>query len=761
MSKQLLTITISSEELTNLEAYCQQTQRTKSDVISEYISSLKKRPRENLISEISKLSQELKQVKQEKRELETLLESTNQNLESFDQLANILSVRVLKNQAHFQGIIEAIPTPILVSDLDSSKIIYANHNASETFGFPLETLTKRSIWGCYNDILEGQKLAKIFQQNGEIRNYEICCCKADHSTFWAAVSLCLLELDEQRLIVTVLWNISDRKHIEIELQQAKEQLEAVLGAIPGYVSWVDNKGHYLGVNAYLADTFNLDPRDFVGQELGFMEGGKEFAIFIQKFIQSTACSASRVVEISIHGRTKSYLVVARKYKQNQETVLVGIDITEHQQAETALQQTNDQLKAVIDAVPGLVSWFDHEGYYLGINQHLADKFNLTVKTFIGQKLGFIEGSSQFSEFIYDLIASPHMRTSKVVEIIIQGELRYYLIDAQKYQQSQAVVCIGIDITEHKKAQLALRESEERFRSLVANIPGAIYRCQNDLNHTIKFISEAIFEISGYPAADFINNHIRTYNSIIHSEDLPTVASIVKQAISNHQSYSIEYRIIHQNGQIHWVYEQGRGVFNDLGELLYLDGAIFDITDKKQTQEALIIVEENYRSIFENALEGIFQSSPDGYYLRVNPAMARIYGYNSPDEMINDVTNIKEQIYVDNQGRDKFKQQLQENNVIKNWEYQVYRRDGMIIWVEEHTRVVRNREGTILYYEGIIQDITERKEKEVELNRQLEELRIEIDHQRREQDVAKITTSDYFQELKLELEQLRQENFFDD
>ncbi|BAU65030.1 putative PAS/PAC sensor protein [Stanieria sp. NIES-3757] len=175
---------------------------------------------------------------------------------------------------------------------------------------------------------------------------------------------------------------------------------------------------------------------------------------------------------------------------------------------------------------------------------------------------------------------------------------------------------------------------------------------------------------------------------------------------------------------------------------------------KEKNEALRITEENYRSIFENALEGIFQSSPDGRFISVNPAMARMYGYDSPEEMIANVTEISSQVYVNPEGREEFQRHLDKYGKVHNWEYQVYRQDGSIIWVEEDTRAVYDTTGTILYYEGIIQDITERKYKEEQIKRQLEELKIEIDQKKREQEVAKITQSDYFRELQEEAESLR-------
>jgi PAS domain S-box-containing protein len=296
--------------------------------------------------------------------------------------------------------------------------------------------------------------------------------------------------------------------------------------------------------------------------------------------------------------------------------------------EQELATTKEQLEAVLNAVPGSISWIDSGGIYIGVNRYLAENWNLSPDAFIGKDVGFLKGSSQLAEFMRQFLASSETAASQVIKVELNGAARYYLIAVQKYQQGTATVSVGIDITE-----------------------------------------------------------------------------------------------------------------------------------RKQAEEALRIAEANYRSIFENALEGIFQSTPDGHYIRVNPAMAYIHGYDSPEEMIATVTEIGTQIYVDPSDRDEFKRRLAEQGEVKHWEYQVYRKDGSILWVEEDTRAVRDTNGKLLYYEGIIQDITERKQQEEELRRQLQELRIEIDHQKREREVTQITQSDYFQELQKEVTELQLDEFW--
>jgi PAS domain S-box-containing protein len=183
-------------------------------------------------------------------------------------------------------------------------------------------------------------------------------------------------------------------------------------------------------------------------------------------------------------------------------------------------------------------------------------------------------------------------------------------------------------------------------------------------------------------------------------------------------------------------------------------ALCDITDRKQAEEALRLAEEKYRSIFENALEGIYQSTPDGRFLSVNPAMARIHGYDSPVAMMEGVTEIGDQIYVDPNTQAEFRRLIEEQGEITGFEYQVYRQDGDIIWVSESARAVRDASGQLLYYEGILEDVTQRKLEEAALKLQVKELRIEIDQTKRARQVAEITQSDYFLELQAEIENLQ-------
>ncbi|MEG4498883.1 ATP-binding protein [Microcoleus sp. F10-C6] len=136
--------------------------------------------------------------------------------------------------------------------------------------------------------------------------------------------------------------------------------------------------------------------------------------------------------------------------------------------------------------------------------------------------------------------------------------------------------------------------------------------------------------------------------------------------------------------------------------------------RQQFEKQLQAAEAKYRSIFKNSIHGIFQITPDGEYLSANPALAEIYGYNSTDELIGKLTNINQQVYIEPNRREEFVKIIGDRGSIADFESQVYRRDGSIIWISENARAICDENGNILYYEGTVEDITEYKRAEQEI-----------------------------------------------
>ncbi|WP_297085415.1 PAS domain S-box protein [Thermoleptolyngbya sp. C42_A2020_037] len=137
-------------------------------------------------------------------------------------------------------------------------------------------------------------------------------------------------------------------------------------------------------------------------------------------------------------------------------------------------------------------------------------------------------------------------------------------------------------------------------------------------------------------------------------------------------------------------------------------------EQARADAALQAAEAKYRGIFENAVEGIFQSTPDGQYLMVNPMLARLYGYESPADLMANLTNIEQQLYVDPQRRAEFVRLMQTEGTVQGFELEVYRKDGSIIWISESARALYDAAGNLIRFEGTVENITRRKRAELEL-----------------------------------------------
>ncbi len=179
-------------------------------------------------------------------------------------------------------------------------------------------------------------------------------------------------------------------------------------------------------------------------------------------------------------------------------------------------------------------------------------------------------------------------------------------------------------------------------------------------------------------------------------------------------YRTERRFQHTDGTEVWGRITVSAVRDEDGDPRFLIGMVEDITEHKAAGEALRAAEAKFRSIFENAVEGIFQTSPDGHYLAANPALARIYGYDTVRDLEQGLTDISSQLYVDPNRRGEFMRALEQHDEVRDFISQVYRKDGSTIWISENCRAVRDPTGTLLYFEGTVEDISDRKRFEDQL-----------------------------------------------
>ena len=247
-----------------------------------------------------------------------------------------------------------------------------------------------------------------------------------------------------------------------------------------------------------------------------------------------------------------------------------------------------------------------------------------------------------------------------------------------------------------------------LKTLLANVDGMVYRRRLDSGWTLEFVSPGCQRVTGYQPAELLLNRRIAYDDLTLPDDRLWVREAIRCAVAEFRCFDLEYRIVHADGGIRWVWERGTGVIDVEGRPVALEGLIQDITKRKSAETALREAERRYHGLFDNAIEGIFRTTVEGNYLDANPALAHIYGFGSPHELMASLRDIGRQLYVDPQRRDEFMRIVKARGSVTGFESQVYRKNGDVIWISENARVVIGEDGRPLAYEGTVEDITERR-----------------------------------------------------
>ncbi|MBS1159236.1 MAG: hypothetical protein H6R15_1655 [Proteobacteria bacterium] len=248
------------------------------------------------------------------------------------------------------------------------------------------------------------------------------------------------------------------------------------------------------------------------------------------------------------------------------------------------------------------------------------------------------------------------------------------------------------------------DSERVLQVLVHNLDGMVFRCAIDPHWTLHFVSDGSRELTGYCPDELEFNKVISLEEITHAEDRLRVRQTIGDAGRENGRYRVQYRIRHKDGSEKWVLERGAVVRDENGARV-LEGFIEDITEQLLSQRQLADAELRYRSIFEDSVIGMFQTSIDGHYLAANRALARLYGYDCPASLIAGLSDIANRLYVAPGRREEFKQRIRETGRVTDFESEVYCRDGSRIWIAENAHAVFGPAGEALYYEGTVEDVT--------------------------------------------------------
>lgn len=274
----------------------------------------------------------------------------------------------------------------------------------------------------------------------------------------------------------------------------------------------------------------------------------------------------------------------------------------------------------------------------------------------------------------------------------------------------------LDVTHRRRNEKKLRTREKSFRNLVSNVPGIVYRCEPDADWTMRFISDDVEEITGYPAEDFLGDGGRGYASVIVEEDREHVTEVINDALEERDTFEVEYRLRHRNGDVRWVFERGRALRDEDGQPRYLEGVIQDVTDRHEMQQRLRESEQRYRKLFENARVGMAELSFDEEWLSVNDELLKILGYEEEELLGSRCREITHPEDVEEDER--CAQKLIEAEAEYFTSEKRYRhRDGHWVWVRVTvSRIDTPRAGHEGYFVAIVEDVHQRRETERKLRR---------------------------------------------
>lgn len=329
--------------------------------------------------------------------------------------------------------------------------------------------------------------------------------------------------------------------------------------------------------------------------------------------------------------------------------------------------------------------------------------------FINQKISkFIHPASQdtFLFHLREVKASNKSLTCDIKLISRQKEEFYVRLlskaETDEEYGNRSVVRVSVsDHTSEIEAEIAKKESEEKFRQLAENSPVIIYRTSLQPSFRFDYISPAVFSISGYTPEEFYAEPSLRFK-IVHPDD----KKVFEKSEELVNGEPVVLRWIQKKGSTIWIEQRNVLISDNAGLPLVIEGTVRDITDQKTAEIALRSSEEKYRTIFEGAPLGIFRATKEGRYLEVNQSFAEMYGYSNPDEVVSEIFNISEQLYVDTLKRSEILANTSRDKVSK-FENIYKRKNGEIFYANLYQREISDENGNIII-EGMVEDITDSK-----------------------------------------------------
>ncbi len=391
---------------------------------------------------------------------------------------------------------------------------------------------------------------------------------------------------------------------------------------------------------------------------------------------------------------------------------IAVDIDDRKAADERLLSQAAALQAAANAIV----LTDNQGTILRVNPAFTQMTGYAADEAIGKNPRLLKSGKQDSAFYTNMWATITAGNAW------HGELTNRRKDGSLYTEEMTIapvrseagaishyVAIKQDITQRKLAERALQDAEQKYRRIFENTVVGIF--QTTLEGEFLSVNPALALGAGYDSPEDFLGHVHSTAQLYVGQkcrdelrDLVRTQRVVKD---------FEAELKAKDGSKRWVSIDVGATPDREGTNFHLEGTVQDITQRKRAEEALHTAEQKYRSIFENAVLGIFQTTLEGEFLSVNPALARMAGYDSPEDFCASVP-CTAQLYIDPKRREQLRELIVAQKLVHDFEVEFKTKEGGKRTTSVNVRVTPDRDGTNFHLEGTVQDITERKAAEAQV-----------------------------------------------
>ena len=536
-------------------------------------------------------------------------------------------------------------------------------------------------------------------------------------------------------------DITERKRAEEALRRLSKDREEIFQALGNATVIVDPEFNIIDVNRFAIAATGKSKDELLGK--------KCYEIFHGTKRPPEGCPAKQIITSAHYAPVEGEMqalggtfLVSCTPVLNDAGHLVKIihsvtNIIERKRMEEALRESERRYRLLAENVTDLIWTTDMNLQFTYITPSVARMLGYSVEEAMAKTLGEVLTPASLEiamkafaeEMAVEDLEREDLSRARTLELETcckDGSTAWTEIKATGLRDpdGRLVGILGItrDITERRRAEDALRESEGKYRLLAENTLDAIWKM--DLNLEFTYINPAVFDILGFTPEEWIGTRLPEHCS---PKEMQKIANIITHELENLETRTgvvFETSFYDKHGEEIACEVNSTILFDETGKPIGLQGTTRDITKRKRAEEALRKSEQRYRSLFEGLPVGLYRMTPQGLILHANPALVQMLGY--PDRRALMAVNALD-LYVDAEDYERQQALLEREGLARDFEMQFRRYDGTVIWVRNTVQAVRSDRRDVFYYEGSMEDITERVQVEEALRESEEKYRTIYDN----------------------------------